>query len=354
MRTSRSRSRRAARTPKTPQRLGHGDGFGIGKASAWSSTSHSQHNGATSPLPVPEWPTARNPYSYQPHELAVARAGKLKTVFWFLFVLTTLAYAANRQTVTQSLRLPQASVYRTAVAAFAFAVMLSCFLLEVFWMPMPRDPDSPGATSKDVTKWAIMRSPFGLLCFLTCQIIVFTTCSHFLWMLGEASLFTGTPLAGCLTLVYGMEHFVASLCALLTVLFLRLCWYEPRWRSEVLAVCLRTYSPHFGTVQLYVHVTELPLGLLSLLVAKDRAFLLATQPSMSALKLAFIAYGVAYQALLIGMYHAAGVAVYPFLVRIQGVRPWPAGWVGFGLAIGLVSMGNLSGLDWLFRLVGNS
>ena len=107
---------------------------------------------------------------FKPHELTQHRWGQFKSLAWTAATLATMAWfaAAEEQLVTP---LPASSGFRTTVALMGFVMMLSCLSLELFWMPMPQDPQLPGAKPKDVSKWAIISSPLGILCFLTCQIM---------------------------------------------------------------------------------------------------------------------------------------------------------------------------------------
>lgn len=110
---------------------------------------------------------ARRPF--KPHELAQHRRGQLKSLAWAGAVLGAMAWLAAAEDST--IPLPAPSVFRTGFALMGFLMMLSCLILELYWMPMPQDPKLPGAKPKDVSKWAIISSPIGILCFLTCQIM---------------------------------------------------------------------------------------------------------------------------------------------------------------------------------------
>jgi hypothetical protein len=339
-----SPARASSRTPKPPTRLGMHDGFGSGKDSQWSSScaedkfAVNKTNGSAKKL------AGKRPYLA--HEKAAAWAGQRKTLSWaLLFLFGLLGFASHCG--ADGLVMPPPSYSRTALAFGSFAIMFSCFILELFWMPMPHDPALPGATLKDINKWAIVTSPFGLQCFLTCQIITMTTCAHLVWFIGEASLFTSAPLAPCLVCAYSLDVFITSLCVLVTVLFLRLCWYEPRWRKEILQVNLVEHSPYFGAVQLYIHVVELPLSLFSLLVAKDRTLLRALKPDVLWLIFASLVYSIGYQSLLTLLYVKFHTVVYPFLYAVHSVKPVPIGWVFFFVAIAAVVTSIVMGVSWL-------
>ena len=140
-----------------------------------------------------------------------------------------------------------------------------------------------------------------------------------------------------------MEVFTSALCVILTLLFLKLCWFEPRWRKDILRVNNIEHSPYFGFVQLYIHCVELPLGLASLLLVKDRAMLQAVMPAASFLTLASFTYGMGYLGLLVYMYAVRGIAIYPFLCAL----PVPLGWIGFGGVVSVFVALTVNILAWL-------
>lgn len=327
------------------------DGFDESKDSAWSSAAAAALKTPTSTGKVVKTPTSSSkskdgPRAYLPHEKAVAWAGQLTTLAWL--ALCAAAFLAIASTFeVAGLPMVEASVTRTTFAFGAFAIMLSCLLLEVFWMPMPRDPKLPGARAKDATKWAIMSSGFGLLCFFTCQTIILTTCAHFVWLLGEASLFTSMPLPRCLAFAYNIDIFVSSLCIMVTLLFLKLCWYEPKWRRDILEINLVEHSPHFGSVQLFIHAVELPLGILSPLCLKCSPLLAAVKPNLLSLTLGSLVYGLCYICLMATMYIWYDAAIYPFIVDMHAVKPFPLGWLGFWAAISLLIAVCVNGLACL-------
>ena len=239
----------------------------------------------------------------------------------------------------------EASVTRTTFAFGAFAIMLSCLLLEVFWMPMPRDPKLPGARAKDATKWAIMSSGFGLLCFFTCQTIILTTCAHFVWLLGEASLFTSMPLPRCphsrTTSTSSSPPSASWSPPLPQALLVRaqvadILEIQPRralsalWQRAAFYSCGRAAAG--GSSPLCLQVLAAP--------RRRQA-----QPPL--LTLGSLVYGLCYICLMATMYIWYDAAIYPFIVDMHAVKPFPLGWLGFWAAISLLIAVCVNGLACL-------
>ena len=116
---------------------------------------------------------------------------------------------------------------------------------------------------------------------------------------------------------------------------------------KVLEINLVEHSPHFGSVQLFIHAVELPLGILSPLCLKCSPLLAAVKPNLLSLTLGSLVYGLCYICLMATMYIWYDAAIYPFIVDMHAVKPFPLGWLGFWAAISLLIAVCVNGLACL-------
>ena len=292
-----------------------------------------------------------------PRELEFAQRTARKTLSWIaLATALILGLASGHAELALTLPLPAPSLMRTIVAGLVFAVMLSTFLIELFWMPKARDPSLPGRTESDGVKWRIFQTPLGHLVWLTMQIIVFLNLVTLLWFLGEATLLMDPRVGkaapasiglGALVLSYQLAAVATGFAWLLAVLFTKLCFFEKKWRETVRDPYNATHSPHFGAVQLYIHCVQAPLCTLSYLGVWDRRLLLSVKPSLKKVLAGSIGYGNLYIGLLLAVYLGYATPVYPIIEVVHTAKPFPMGWIGFTGAISGVVAAFMCGIVYL-------
>jgi hypothetical protein len=74
----------------------------------------------------------------------------------------------------------------------------------------------------------------GRFVFLTVNILTLEAVYWITSLVAETSrLMSGTPIWGATAICYSLSVFVAALGFMLTVLFLKFCWFEKNWREQV-------------------------------------------------------------------------------------------------------------------------
>uniref|UniRef100_A0A7S3NK12 Uncharacterized protein n=1 Tax=Aureoumbra lagunensis TaxID=44058 RepID=A0A7S3NK12_9STRA len=147
---------------------------------------------------------------------------------------------------------------RRMFGALINAILMVCaFLVDVYGQP----PPIPNSDIFHVTK---IIGPFS---FFTKQAITIQTTHSLLSFLAEASLGTKWPLFALLEAVHETATPVAVIGISLTLLFLRLNWFESNWRKEALYPWLRRGVP-LGTIALVGHLLSFPVAFFDVLFVK--------------------------------------------------------------------------------------
>mmetsp|Transcript_6260 Transcript_6260/g.9692 ORF Transcript_6260/g.9692 Transcript_6260/m.9692 type:complete len:169 (-) Transcript_6260:119-625(-) len=97
---------------------------------------------------------------------------------------------------------------------------------------------------------------------------------------GEVLLFAGVPCPGLLTASYTMAVFAATIGIMLTLLFLKFNYFEKKWQEEVAAAWELRGFP-FSRLTLISHCLSLPVGVLDVVLVRDRRFLTLCNPTLA-------------------------------------------------------------------------
>lgn len=169
----------------------------------------------------------------------------------------------------------------------------------------------------------------GHFSYLTVNIVAYNAYYWNLCLVGELlwiyhHRFEHFPVARAIRASYSMAVFSSTLGTILTLLFLKFNWYEPKWREDVLDVYIKRGNRSFVRKILFTHLNQLPIAFLDLVVVKQtHGVLNVFTPSLSSLFLCGVVYGAAYLVLVqMNWRMNGGVYPYPFLDKIMAA--WPS------------------------------
>uniref|UniRef100_A0A7S3V0C6 Uncharacterized protein n=1 Tax=Aplanochytrium stocchinoi TaxID=215587 RepID=A0A7S3V0C6_9STRA len=121
--------------------------------------------------------------------------------------------------------------------------------------------------------------------------------------------------------VYFTSILSGSFGIVLTILFLKFCWYEPKWRETVLELYQSRGFKWVGPKVLFLHVNQVFVSFLDVMVVKDKELLVKWTPSIYTIfginGLIVVAYVVSVH---INRFASNGQVPYPFLQMV--LKSW--------------------------------
>ena len=180
-----------------------------------------------------------------------------------------------------------------------------------FLIQQPAPPDAP-AEDRERLRFS------GRFIFLTVNILTFEASFWVASLVAEVSRLVNPskPLWGATTLAYTLSVFVAALGFMLTVLFLKFCWFEEGWRIQVL-IPQRQKDPWFGFYTLANHCPSLLVAFADILVVKDRLLLAHFTPSVLVLLLMALGWAGMYLGWIeLNYANNGGIWPYPVLDEV--------------------------------------
>lgn len=228
--------------------------------------------------------------------------------------------------------LPQSSPpFRLWASALCVVTSSAIVYLDLFKMPKAREP--PKQPKLEDVKWFIVGSTFGHGAYYTGQTL-FLQCSYgILSFVSELSLtgsVPGLPPARELQLVcYYTSLFMAVDALALGLLWYLLNWREEGWQRQRRAIEAR--GERFTELTVFIHTAPFAVGMLDLLVVKDRASVLAATPTLRTLSMVCTAYAILYVCLILWVKRRVSFYPYPFLDKIEKIGM--KAWVGFVVGI---------------------
>lgn len=175
---------------------------------------------------------------------------------------------------------------------------------------------------KDDNKYHLLgKNIGGHFSYLTVNIL-YTHCAYWLACLateiawehgyGRTSKFTRQ-------LVY-FTHMFASISAalgiVLTILYLKFNYFEPKWRETVLKVYRERGHHMFEIKSLFVHLNQFPIALCDLFIIKNEALLKQYTPTTFQILVFAVLYTLAYVSWThLNHYITGGYYPYPFLEK---------------------------------------
>lgn len=230
--------------------------------------------------------------------------------------LTFVVIGAWARTLTAPTSVPQGSWVRAAGQGALACGML--FQMSMDWCGMP-----PKKKTEPVYG---LKKVFASLPYLTFWILVTQTAIVASSAIGEMSLLGPAPALGLLVAGYKASVFAGTLGIMLTLMFLKLCYFEKGWQ---------TYCKEFwegrgfpvGRNTLMSHCFSLPIGVLDVVV-KDKAFLRACTPSFLHTMLALAIFAALYFYWIHVTFAVCGIWPYPLLYKFDTFVQRHALWAG--------------------------
>ena len=223
---------------------------------------------------------------------------------------------------------PRPSPPRAALAGASCAAMVCAWYSDAVLSPPALEGSPSLAVQRAIGPWAYFtRQALGIQ-------LVYTG----LGAAAEAALLLAPPpplAARALAACHLAAPLVASIGMALTVLYLRLNWFEPSWRREVLEP-LQARGVPFRRITLTAHLTSLPVAALDLALARRPALLAARALSTRGTALTMAAYAAAYIAVTRLNHRATGHYPYPFMKLLASHLHWLAFMLALLLALMLV------------------
>ena len=127
-----------------------------------------------------------------------------------------------------------------------------------------------------------------------------------------------------LVCTHAFATFAAVVGIALTVLFLKLNWFEDTWRTEVLAPTDARMRGTFTTITLTAHMLALPVAVLDVLVLKRPDVYPITPESVAKVTAFACGYPPLYCGLTMANFALVGHYPYPFMRALVRPRHWLA------------------------------
>ena len=259
-------------------------------------------------------------------------AVKARSVRWVqrgvLCVVVSLLLA-SRSFSQPSVDVPFSS-YRCVASAF----LLLCGGSSLFTDTWRNPPPEKGSDSHACA------STLGPYAFFTKQALTIQTSHLIVSCLAEFRVASGKLLA----LTHFFAPFAAVVAVSLTLLYLKLNWFEETWRREVLEAT-NARGVRFTEITLVSHLPPLPVAILDCFLAKRPGVFPLEWRNVMNVALFASCYCGFYVVLTLMNYKLVGRYPYPFMRALK--RPWH--WLAF--LVGLLVLANLVILPFTFILL---
>lgn len=196
--------------------------------------------------------------------------------------------------------LPEPSLWRAGCQSALLVTMLLELLADVAIPGNPRSDEH----------YELIRM-VGHTAYMTTSILYTQTTVAAASCWAEWALVAGVPHPRLMALSYAATLFAATEGIVLAVLYLQTTYCDEKWQETVLRPWLRTGYP-YALAALGSHVLSLPVGLLDVLVARDRHFLHLCKPPWY-MNLAFLfAFSATYFCWLHFQWWLTGCKTWPY------------------------------------------
>jgi len=173
-------------------------------------------------------------------------------------------------------------------------------------------PAEDGSECAAVTETAV--GPFA---YFTKQALAIQVAHAAASMAAEA--FADAPL---LAVVHAASTFVACMAIALSLLFLKLCWYEPGWQAEVLLPANKRGIPG-SFVALAAHIPSLPCAVFDVAVVKRASLFLPTFVDFGHTATVVVVYSASFVVITNLNYKwSRGNYPYPFMRALTSIKLW--------------------------------
>eukprot|EP00811_Abedinium_folium_P001489 NODE_11363_length_1291_cov_6.167526.p1 GENE.NODE_11363_length_1291_cov_6.167526~~NODE_11363_length_1291_cov_6.167526.p1 ORF type:complete len:256 (-),score=80.68 NODE_11363_length_1291_cov_6.167526:522-1217(-) len=187
--------------------------------------------------------------------------------------------------------------------------MFAAAMIVEYWIEFRGTPPFQKAQA---SRFALIRS-VGKTAYITCWIITGQTVVASSCAIAEVSLLTPWPQPALLAASYSLGVFTSTLGVLLTLMFLKLCYFDEGWRVQSLKYWEERGFP-LRRNTLLCHCFSLPVGLLDILF-KAAAYLRLCSPPFWLFLFAVEAFGNIYNVYIHIVHLVTGLWPYPILDR---------------------------------------
>ena len=248
---------------------------------------------------------------------------------WVVFVALTAVMVAASRTFEARGDAPHFSSFRCLSSLGLAAAVCYALVTDAYRNP----PSLEGSPSHACGRW------LGPYAYFTKHALTIQCVHHCLSFAGEATL---DP--QLLVMTHAFACFAAVVGIALTVLFLKLNWFEPKWRKEVLEATNQR-GVNFTEITLVSHLPPLPVAILDCFLAKRPGVFPLDMRNVMNVALFASCYCGFYVVLTLMNYKLVGRYPYPFMRALK--RPWH--WLAF--LVGLLVLANLVILPLTFALL---
>ena len=223
--------------------------------------------------------------------------------------LLVLAFALVWPTGTLTEAVP--SVVRCVMAFLNLVTLVLAWAVDTYGTPPPEKDSDPYKVTRTI----------GPLAFFTKQTLCIQTIYAFVSFLSEAALFVGPRTFNWLLWTHRASTAVAVAAVSLTLLFLRLNWYEATWRRETLDPWLQRGLP-IKVIVLVSHLASLPVAFVDVVLVKRPNFDTDTDDVLfsAALLTAYVIFFISITR--INFYLNGRRYPYPFMRAFKRTKHW--------------------------------